>query len=371
MQKKGKINVLLISGSLEIAGAETFLMNLVRTIDKKRFQVDFLLFTTQETRYTEEARELGCNIFSVTSRSKSLFKYFSDLNKFFKENIGKYNVVHFNTGNLTTIAPLRYAKRYGVPVRVVHSHSTSADGFHNRLLHAIHKRIIGKFATNYWACSSGAAKYFFGNKESKIIKNGLKVSLYKFDNKKREQIRSEFCIPEDSIVVGHVGRFATLKNQQFLIKTFKEIHSLQSNSYLLLIGEGSRMDYNKQLANVLLGRDADHVIFAGLRADIPEIMSAFDIFVMPSIYEGLPYVLVEAQAAGLPCIASDTINIDSKLSSKFKFLSLGESPKYWASEIIDLSKSSTRDNRDFLKSGFAMEDTIPYIESVYAKNNYK
>lgn len=365
--KEEKIKVLLITGTLDIAGAETFLMNLVRAIDKNRFQVDFLLFTTQETRYTREARALGCNIYTIRSRSKSIFGYLSDLNSFFKEHWGEYNAVHFNTGNLTTIAPLRYTAKYGVPVRVVHSHSTSADGLHNRLLHGLHRKFIKRIATDYWACSSGSATFFFGNSPAILIKNGINVPLYQYSNDKRSLIRREFKIPDDAVVIGHVGRFATLKNQSFLIDIFKEYHQLNPNSRLMLVGEGATMETNKQKARNLLGKDSDKIIFAGLRDDINVLMSGFDIFVMPSIYEGLPYVLVEAQASGLPCLISDTINSDSKLTSKLESMSLEEKPVNWAHKIQQLIDNNNRDNSEFMKSGFAMEEIIPYIESIYSR----
>lgn len=359
-------NILIITGWLDVSGTETFIMNVLRNIDKSLYHIDFLLFQKKESRYSIEAESLGCRLFYLPSRKKGFFNYLRALNIFFKNNSYKYDVVHYCGGSLTSVAPIFFSKKYGINKRIIHAHSTSTDGIHNKILHNINKCFAQSLFTHRWGCSKEACKFFFGRRESKIIKNGIDINRFVYNEHTRTNIKSILGINPEYTVIGHIGRFVKLKNQSFVVDIFKEYQKLNPNSTLLLVGIGPEMEMVR--SKVCKYNLTQNVIFTGERHDVPMLLHAMDYFVMPSLYEGLPFVLVEAQAAGTFCVVSDTISPDSKISDILSFMSLNDNAEKWAEYINNTRLDYNRENCSKIvrDRGYDINSTTRYIESVYS-----
>ncbi|MCM1066452.1 MAG: glycosyltransferase family 1 protein [Muribaculaceae bacterium] len=359
------INILIITGWLDVSGTETFIMNVLRAIDRTRFHIDFLLFNRKDTRYSQEAEALGCHLFYLPPRNKGFFQYIKSLDTFFHEKAKEYSVVHYCGGSLTSVAPLYFAKKYGIRTRIAHAHSTSTDGMHNHILHRFNKLWAQSLITECWGCSSEACRFFFGNRGSIVLKNGVDLNRFSFNLSSRQQIREGFSIPLDAKVLGHIGRFVPLKNQAFVVDIFNEFKKMNSTARLLLIGIGPEFDnvYGKVKQ---LGLE-NSVIFTKERADIPELLSGIDCLLMPSLYEGLPFVLVEAQAADTPCLVSDTISPECKISDGVGFMSLLSPPDEWAKAADNLITipRATSFHKDVAKQRYDINQTVQYIENIY------
>ena len=359
-------NILFISNWLSVAGTETFMMNVLRNINHQQFHIDFLLFTEKESDYSKEAERLGSKIYRLPARSSGL-AYYKSLNKFFKDNASHYDVIHFCGGNVSSIAPIYYAYKYHIPIRIIHSHSSDSKGWVNKLLHRINRNFIPRFGTCILACSTLAARYFFGERDCTIVKNGVDTNSYKYNTDSRSSFREKYNISPSTHVLGHIGRFEEVKNHEFLLDIFHEYHTQNRDSKLMLVGKGKLEERVKEKARKLCIED--DVLFLGIRNDIPELLCAMDCFVMPSLYEGLPFVLVEAQAAGLPCVISDTINKDSKLTPYLTFRSLSDGLNLWVDGIRNLiGKNVREEGSEYVKrQGFDIQSTVQYLEEVYGK----
>ena len=356
--------ILFISHWLLVGGTETFMMNVLRNINRQLFHVDFLIFSDLISDYTIEAENNGSTIYRLPPRRTGI-KYYKKLNAFFRDYATQYDVIHFCGGNVSSIAPLYFAYKYNIPIRIAHSHSTNSVGFLNKLLHIINRNFLDFFCTDNLACSYDAAKYFFGNKKAVVIKNGINVDIYYYNSEKRDKIRKVYSIASVTHVLGHIGRFDNNKNQSMLIDIFYKYKMQYPDSILILVGTGVLEENMKQKCEAL--KISDSVLFLGCRNDVPEILCAMDCFIMPSIFEGLPFVLVEAQATGLPCVISNTINEDSKLSPYVTFLDLKSSLETWGECIHKYITTYKREGgiKYINEAGFNIASSIRYLELLY------
>ena len=313
VQKK-PIIVAQIIGKWVGGGVESVIMNYYRHLDHSKVQFDFICDEDSTRIPYDEIKKLGGRVFLVP-KYQNLPKYLKALEKLFKEN--QYRIVHSNINTLS-VFPLYAAKKAGVPIRISHSHSTSnPKEWKRNLIKNILRPFSKRYATDYFACSELAGRYLFGNKafdqgEVKIIHNAIDVEKFKFDEVARKKLRKEFGIKDSTAVIGHVGRFVQQKNHTFLVDVFKEYHKKNPDSKLLLVGSGPLEDEIKKKVERLGLKDS--VLFLGQRDDINKLYSVMDIFCLPSLYEGLPVVGVEAQSAGLPCVFSDKITDDIIIS---------------------------------------------------------
>lgn len=330
------LRVLHVVFGMDRGGIETFIMNIYRNIDRSKIQFDFLVHTQDEKAYDNEIRSMGGNIFYVSPRSEGVLKNKRELNKFFSVN-NNYKIVHQHASSLSYIEPLKAAKRFGIKGRIIHSHSTRQGGhkFH-KYMHAFNKKNIEGIATEYFACSKLASQWMYTesmilNNKIEIIKNGIKTENYIFNEKIRTEVRKSLGV-ENKTVIGHVGRFSFPKNHKFLIEIFIEILKMKKDCVLLLVGGG---ELESQIMGKIKGKDIEKkVIFTGVRSDISDLMRAMDIFVFPSLYEGLPISLVEAQTTGMKCFASDRITDEVIITDLVRTLSLEDSSLYWAKSIL-------------------------------------
>ena len=357
--------ILFISQYLNRAGTEAFMMSVFRGIDHSRFQTDFLLYTQKETDYSREVEAAGGKVWRVVCRRESPIGWYRELYKFFSHHASEYSAIHFNGNGLTAIAPIVLAFIYKIPIRITHAHNSSSKGLHNRILHKLQRGLSRRLTTHHFACSSEAAKWFYGNSNATIIKNGIDISKFKFSPEVREHVREQLGVKPTTTVMGHVGRFQAEKNHTFIVDVFKEYCKLHEDSILLLIGDGDLMESTRQkIHQVGL---ADKVRLLGERTDVNLLLQAFDLFLMPSTFEGQPFVLIEAQCCGLPCLVSDVINADICLTDNVSRYSLNRSAREWAKKVEEiLSKYERKDESETIRSeGYSAADTITYLEQVY------
>jgi glycosyltransferase involved in cell wall biosynthesis len=360
------VRVLQVVTIMNRGGLETMLMNYYRQINRKKIQFDFLVHRSEEGHYDREIKELGGKIYRMPSiKPGNYHQYFKLLDEFF-ENHKEYKVVHSHINENSSFV-LRAAKKAGIPCRIAHSHLSDL-GLDMKLPFRIYARYFMKDHPNYYfACSKNAGKWLFGKKQTKlndvmILNNAVNTKDFKFNLKTRNKIRSELGL-KDEIVIGHIGRFNKQKNHNYLIEIFKQVYKKQSNVILLLIGDGHlRADIEKKVKALGL---SSNVRFLGVRSDIPELMQAMDIFLFPSLFEGLPVVLVEAQAAGLKCIASDTITEECDVTGRVDFISLNQTPQYWANLILSGSYEHIDTAQALQKNGYDAVTNAMWLTNFY------
>lgn len=319
-------------------GIESVIMNYYRHIDRDHMQFDFLC-NSDFIAYQDEIKSLGGKIYSVTARKKNYWKFKKELNDFFEMHAKEYVAIWVNVCMLSNIDYLIYAKKYGIPKRIIHCHCSSNDGGKiKRIIHEFNKKRLTKYATDFWSCSNEASKWFFGEEiisgqHYQKITNAIDTSKYVRDNNEREEYRKQLNI-SDKIVIGHVGRFHFEKNHEFLIKIFKELSGRNNQYELMLIGQGEL----EPAIQALVKKEnlEDKVLFMGVRNDINKLYQCMDAFVMPSKFEGLSLASIEAQAVRLPCVLADTLPKEVKVNDNVIFQSLHEDASVWADSIENI-----------------------------------
>lgn len=323
-------------------GVESVIMNYYRKIDRTKIQFDFLC-NTNVVAYEDEIISLGGKIYRITARSQNIKQFHKDLDNLFKNN--KFDAIWVNVCSLANVEYLKYAKKYGIKTRIIHSHnSANMDSKLRLIIHKLNRIRIGKLATHYWSCGELASKWFYNkiiiqSDKHKIIKNAIDIDKFKFDEKIRKEYRKNLNL-ENKFVIGHVGRFHFQKNQLFLIDVFNEIYKQKKDAVLVLIGQGE--DEDKIKAKVKELKLEEVVQFLGVRNDVNKLFQAMDLFLFPSLFEGLPVVMVEAQTSGLPVVASNTISTESKITENVKFLSLKNKIEDWADCVLKVDVKNDR-----------------------------
>ena len=363
------IKIGMIMGKWVGGGVEAVIMNYYRHIDRSKIQFDFICDEDSTDIPYEEIEKLGGKVILCPPYQK-IFKYTKELKKIFKEN--NYQIVHSNI-NALSVFPLRTAKKAKVPVRIAHSHSTSnKKEWKKTLLKNALRPFSKKYATHYFACTEHAGRWLFGDKTFNnglvtVINNGIDVESYAFDKKVREEKRMELNLKETDLVIGHIGRFMKQKNHEFLIDIFNELHKGNNNYKLILIGQGPLQDEIKQKVKKL--NLDDSVMFLGQKQDANKYYQAMDLFLFPSLYEGLGMVMIEAQCSGLPCIASTEVPEIAKVTNKAYFISLDQSKSDWISKIKEIINSDRKvDLEPIRKDGYDIKTEVRKLEEKYQKN---
>jgi len=329
------IRILHVLGSTNLGGAESRIMDLYRHIDRDKIQFDFLVHSTKEGFFEPEIKQMGGNIYYLPSfRVYNYLKYKKACRDFFTE----HNEFAMAQGHMTSTASiyLPQAKRAGIPITIAHARSAGVDvgikGFITKLL----RKNLYRKCDYMFACSDLAARAVFGDKrfeegKTVFIPNAVDINEFVSNDSIRAQIRKEYGL-ENKFVIGHVGRFHYAKNHEFLIEIFAELIKQKENAVLFLLGDGPRRAEMETKAKEL--GIANAVIFAGNKNPVAPFYQAFDAFLFPSRFEGMPGTVVEAQAAGLPCLISDSITKQVKATELVQFLSLQENCKTWASKFL-------------------------------------
>lgn len=357
------IRILHINGQMYCAGVETFLMNIYRNIDREKIQFDFLVHYSERKYYDNEIEDLGGRIYRMSIREDNNFmKYFLELKKFFKEHT-EYKIVHAHMESFAMFY-LPFAKVAGIPIIIGHSHNDkvvpSLKGYLKRFMNIPFKYL----ATDYLACSEESGRFLFGNRPTEIIPNAIDAQRFRFNPDVRSKVRRELNI-ENKFAIGHVGRFHPQKNHAFLIDIFYEVYKKNQNAILLLIGDGELKAAIKRKV-IELGL-VNQVKFLGVRSDTNELYQAMDVFVLPSLFEGLGIVGIEAQAAALHSFCIDTIPKIAWITDYFHPCSLKDSATSWGEEINYYSHGYQRTDtyREIVSAGFDMSTQIKDLERLY------
>lgn len=356
------VRILQVIRQMNVGGAETFLMNTYRNIDREKVQFDFLV--NDKGFFDEEIKKLGGKIYYMNYITRiGQIKYKKKLKKFLKEH-PEYTIMHSHIDQVSGII-LEAAKEAGVPNRIAHSHSTKNT---NNLIGKLYKRYlqskINKSATVLLACGEEAAKWLYKSqwKRAIIVKNGIDIERFKFSEEKRKEIRKKLDIDDKIMIIGHVGRFSRVKNQEFLVKIYKEYEINNPNSLLIMVGEGEEKE---KLENLVSQENLKSKIkFLGLRQDTDSIYSAMDYMIFPSLYEGISIALIEAQASGLKILASDTIDKNTDISGNIEWISLKELPSEWCKHIINTRERKIDEKK---LEEYDIKRTARKLQEIYIK----
>lgn len=367
-----KLRILHLPNTLsKKSGIMSFIMNYYRGIDKEKIQFDFLVFDTIEDNYEEEIVNLGGRIYKLNnSASKNPLFIQKEVNKFLNEHQNVYPIIHYHAISIWHFA-LKIAKKHRVKHIISHSHATM---YSDKKISAIrNKFLISKMKKNtnhYFACSEAAGRFLYGDTlmdtgKVKITNNAVDCSKFKYDKIQRDVIRKDLGV-EDELIIGHVGRFNEQKNHLFLIDIFYAVLKKEPSAKLVLVGEGPlRRMVEEKIERLKI---EDSVFILGRRNDVPNILSAIDIFLLPSLFEGLPFVGVEAQASGLPIILSESITKEIGLNN-YMYISLNMSANYWADKILSINYRIDRMNayKDVMDKGFDIFQESIKLEELYIK----
>lgn len=365
---KEPIRVLQIIGIVAGGGVEAVIMNYYEHIDRTKVQFDFIVHNDNKIDITQKVEAMGGKVYKVTPYYKNPIAFMWDIYKVIKRH--HYRIVHSNMNTLSAFS-LFAAWAAGAPVRILHNHSTSSPGETKRNIMKFMLRPFARlFATHYFACSRLAGEWMYGRKmmdsgKVKIVNNALDLKKYAFNSRKREMLRKELGFT-DEFVIGHVGRFMFQKNHEFLIDVFVKAYKKNPHMVLLLIGDGplrSAMEENVKKLGL-----TDHVNFLGLRNDVQNLYNVMDIFVLPSHYEGLPVVGVEAQANGLPCLFSTKVTKETHLTHSAQFLDLSTGASKWAERIVSMKYKRNEEVGDELRqAGFEINKEARNLANFYTK----
>ena len=365
-----RLRVLQVGMTRNLGGIETYLIEQFRHLDKSTIDYDFVNITGEYSIcYEDEILASGSKIFKVVSRHKNPLLHYWQWFNILLQNKGVYDVIVLNTNSLEYVFPLVLGKVFGIPVRVIHSHNSGFEnkqGLARRLLVGMNKKLLAWSANLRFACSQFAGKWMFQDNPYHVIYNAIDIHKYDANSIVREETRDALGLHTELTLL-HVGRFSYQKNHSFLIDVFKEVHAIQPDSVLLLVGDTTEesefltevkrkiKDYGLENAVRLLGR----------RDDVNKIMQAADVLVMPSFFEGLTVVGIEAQASDLPLLLSDTVTKELGLLPSTQFISLEAGPTVWAEAVLNNRQHNRQSRYEELKAaGYDIENETERVEKL-------
>lgn len=358
----------VLGGEMAYGGIELFVMNHLRHFNRQKVVFDFIIHGSKIGVFEDELKEYGCKIYFLPVKSQNPIKYFYELNRFFKSE--KYDIVHSHMDAMNTLI-LRYAKKYGVSVRISHSHNTNhlTKNPIKHLLNEFMRHFSKRYATHLFACSVDAFKWLYkkdiiSNSNESIVPNAIRLDQFRFSKEHRFDIRGKYKISSDTLLIGHVGRFDYQKNHEFIINMFENLLLVANKKKfkIAFIGVGPLKKYYEE--KVIDYNLQANIIFLGKIGNPSYYYSAFDAFILPSLFEGLPLTLVEAQANDLPCLISDSISKDAVLTDKVKQLNINNY-ELWVTELLKLevrndiqtnNSSNILDDYDIVKSSVRLQN---------------
>ena len=365
-----RLRVLQVGMTRNLGGIETYLIEQFRHLDKSTIDYDFVNITGEYSIcYEDEILASGSKIFKVVSRHKNPLLHYWQWFNILLQNKGVYDVIVLNTNSLEYVFPLVLGKVFGIPVRVIHSHNSGFEnkqGLARRLLVGMNKKLLAWSANLRFACSQFAGKWMYQDNPYHVIYNAIDIHKYDANSIDREETREALGLHTELTLL-HVGRFSYQKNHSFLLDIFKEVHAIQPNSVLLLVGDTTEesefltevkrkiKDYGLENSVRLLGR----------RDDVNKIMQAADVLVMPSFFEGLTVVGIEAQASDLPLLLSDTVTKELGLLPSTQFISLEAGPTVWAEAVLNSKQHNRQSRYEELKAaGYDIENETERVEKL-------
>lgn len=364
-----QIRILQYVSSLNIGGSQTMIMELYRNIDRKKIQFDFVVDKKNDIFFKKEIESLGGKVYFLPNYTgKNHFQYKKAWNDFFKEH-KEYKVIHSHVRSTASIV-LKIAKKHGLKT-ISHSHNTSNGTGLASLVKRIYQYKIRFVADYFIGCSKDACRWLFGKKiansnRCSVLNNSIYTEKFLYNVDIRKKIRRELNI-ENKFVIGHVGRFAIPKNHTFLLDIFYELQLKNKDAFLLLVGDNSNLkgEIEKKIYDLKLN---DKVLILTNRNDVNELLQAMDVFVMPSLYEGLPVTLIEAQASSLPIVMSDNITDEAIITNLVSKFSLDDSKNIWVKKITELKKFKRYNTKDDIESaGYDISKNVKWLTKFYQK----
>lgn len=360
MSEKKKI--LHIVGTMQMGGQETFIMNIFRNIDREKYEFGFVVHSDEKAYYEDEVEKLGGKIYRIKSISKNPIKHAMQLRTIINQN--NFEIMHRHTNTSIVFIDLLIGRLCRMKKVIVHSHSNVSSKF--KTIHKIFRPLLNIFATEKLACSKEAGYWLYGKRQKFIIvPNSIDIDKFKYNEEKRMLIRKENnCL--NKIVLGHIGRFDKIKNQTFLVDIFEKIVEKNKNVELWFLGNGEEKENIEKKCkekNII-----DSVKFFGTVKDTYNFLQGMDLFVFPSIKEGLGIALIEAQVAGLTCVVSDTIQKEAIISKNVIQLSIETKPEKWAEiilEEIEKSKNRKREIEKVVFKKYDIKELVSKIEEIY------
>lgn len=362
------IRILQVMGGLNRGGAETMVMNLYKSLDRKEIQFDFITHSKTRDDYFDEIKKMGGKIYVFPKfKGYNLISYRKTWKDFFNLH-PEYKLLHSHLRSFASIY-LPIAKKHGLKT-IIHSHSTSNGKGAKSIIKKVLQLPLSRQADYLFSCSMEAGKWLFGDEaickdNFYIVNNSIDVNNYRYNEKIRNRYRKILNI-ENKIVYGHIGRLSEPKNHMFLLDIFKKIYEINKDSVLVLVGEG---DYREKIETKIFESNlSKNVIMLGSRNDVSRILQAVDVFLFPSLWEGLPVSVVEAQAAGLPCLVSNRVTREVALSPCIKYLPIDKGVDIWVKEALSTYGDRNEDYSDLIiKSGYDIKSTSKWISSFYEK----
>lgn len=360
------IKVLYVYGdTLRFGGIERFMLNYFANMDSNVVHVDFAVQGNEKSVFDKQILSAGSKIYHLPKPGREPMKFYKELKRVIQE--GQYKIVHAHCDAMN-YRIMRYTKRIGVPVRISHSHNTAhilTSRIKYRFYEFCRKRIAG-YATECWACSEAAGKWLYGNHPFKVVHNAIVLDQFAFNSQKREVLRRKFQLVDDEIVLGHVGRFHEQKNHEFLIELLKQLQESDTERKyrLLLVGSGELQDKIQEQALVSGVRDS--IIFTGSVPNPQDYYNMMDVFVLPSLFEGYPLVVTEAEANGLKCVASEHVSREVNVLDMVQFCKLDLNEWQQCIESLDLTRRT--DSIEHLReSGFEISLSAKELQKEYLR----
>lgn len=356
-------------------GVEAVVMNWYRNIDRTKIQFDFLTrHDGPKIAYEQEILDMGGHIYrEYYGRKEKPFMAGKYIQKIFERD-PSIKGVHMNVNSLEYITPARLAERMGLPIRIVHAHT--AGDFNNnerietRLMQKINKKILQSPCYQKYGCSKDACNYMFGEENNTtVIHNAIELGKFRYNEEKRKSLRKKYDIKDDMIVIGFVGRIEYQKNPIFLIKIFEEFYKMNHDSRLVLVGTGMLEEECKNL--IRKSGLEDKILFLGMQKETADYYSMFDVFLFPSLFEGLGVVLVEAQANGLPCLVSSGIPDEVMITPLIEKHTLSDTPQQWAQHLIRMVNGKIKDRKQdnysdqITLAGYDIKEEVKRLENIY------
>lgn len=365
-----RLRVLQVGMTRNLGGIETYLIEQFRHLDKSKIDYDFVNITGEYSIcYEDEILASGSKIFKVVSRHKNPLLHYWQWFNILLQNKGVYDVIVLNTNSLEYVFPLVLGKVFGIPVRVIHSHNSGFEnkqGLARRLLVGMNKKLLAWSANLRFACSQFAGQWMFKDNPYHVIYNAIDIHKYDADLIVREETRNALGLHTELTLL-HVGRFSYQKNHSFLLDIFKEVHRIQPDSVLLLVGDTTEeSEFLTEVKRKIKAYGLENVVrLLGRRDDVNKIMQAADVLVMPSFFEGLTVVGIEAQASDLPLLLSDTVTKELGLLPSTQFISLEAGPTAWAEAIVNSKRHNRQSRYEELKAaGYDIGNETERVEKL-------
>lgn len=366
------IHVLVLDTVMDRGGAETMIMNYMRNINRDVVKFDFLTNRDYRAAYEDEIESLGGRVYHMCPMYPSKFHQYKKEVKEFLQEHPEYKIIHSNLEERSYL-PLKVAKKMGVPVRISHSHNRPL-GINPKLFVRYYFRFMLKYYnTHMFSCGEEAGNWLYGKKNRDkviIMKNAIDAGSYRYNEAVQNEMRKQLGLT-DKKVIGHVGRFFPQKNHEFLIDIFDAIHKKEPDTALVLVGGGETDDVLKNHIKEKVAKLGltDSVKFLGVRDDVEKVVQTFDVFLLPSLFEGLPVTMVEAQAAGLPCVISDRVPVECDITGNVTVVPLDETPEKWADVVINQMNNFEKKDTysQIVDAGFDIKAQAVWLEEFYRK----